>query len=160
VTDRPIAAPSGRALTVFAMDPGHLPGLFPADLIRRLGDLARLDPALCVEDFADARHAGNLLAETEVLITGWGCPPIDEAALARMPTSCARCCTRPGSVRSLITEAAWERGPAGDERGGGQRAAGGRVHPRRRDLRGQKHLRRPRPLPRRARYPAAAQTAA
>ena len=63
MTDRPI--------TVFAMDPVNLPGLFPADLLRRLGDLAQLDPALCVRDFADARQAA-LLAETEVLITEIG----------------------------------------------------------------------------------------
>jgi phosphoglycerate dehydrogenase-like enzyme len=125
VTDRPIAVPSGRALTasvpsgraltvpsgraltVFAMDPVNLPSLFPADLIQRLGDLARLDPALCVQDFADARHAA-LLAETEVLITGWGCPPIDAAALARMPRLRA-VLHAAGSIRSLITEAAWER---------------------------------------------------
>ena len=100
MTDRPI--------TVFAMDPVNLPGLFPADLLRRLGDLAQLDPALCVRDFADARHAA-LLAETEVLITGWGCPPIDEAALARMPRLRA-VLHAAGSVRSLIaTEAVWQR---------------------------------------------------
>jgi phosphoglycerate dehydrogenase-like enzyme len=108
VTDRPITVSTGRALTVFAMDPVNLPGLFPADLIRRLGDLARLDPALCVRDFADARHAA-LLAETEVLITGWGCPPIDEAALALMPRLRA-VLHAAGSVRGLITEAAWARG--------------------------------------------------
>ena len=45
-----------RPITVFAMDPANLPGLFPADLIRRLGKVARLDPALCVEDFANARY--------------------------------------------------------------------------------------------------------
>jgi phosphoglycerate dehydrogenase-like enzyme len=100
VTDRPI--------TVFAMDPGHLPGLFPADLLRRLGDLALLDPAVCVENFADERHAA-LLAETEVLITGWGCSPIDESALARMPRLRA-VLHAAGSVRSLIGGAAWERG--------------------------------------------------
>jgi phosphoglycerate dehydrogenase-like enzyme len=100
VTDRPIA--------VFAMDPANLPGLFPADLIQRLGETAQLDPALCVQDFADARHAA-LLAETEVLITGWGCPPIDAAALARMPRLRA-VLHAAGSVRGLITEAAWEQG--------------------------------------------------
>jgi len=108
VTDRPVAVPSGRALTVFAMDPVNLPGLFPADLIQRLGDLAQLDPALCVQDFADARHAA-VLAETEVLITGWGCPPIDAAALARMPRLRA-VLHAAGSVRSLVSEAVWERG--------------------------------------------------
>ena len=97
-----------RPFTVLAMDPVHLPGLFPADLLRRLGDVARLDPALCVWDFADARHAA-VLAEAEILITGWGCPPIDESVLARMPKLRA-VLHAAGSVRSLITEAAWERG--------------------------------------------------
>ena len=97
-----------RPITVFAMDPAHLPGLFPADLLRRLGEVARFDPAVCVEDFADARNAA-LLAETEVLITGWGCPPIDEPALARMPRLRA-VLHAAGTVRSLISDAAWERG--------------------------------------------------
>jgi phosphoglycerate dehydrogenase-like enzyme len=94
-------------ITVFAMDPVHLPGLFPADLIAKLSGMARLDPTVCVEDFADARHA-DLLAETEVLITSWGCPPIDAAALARMPKLRA-VLHAAGTVRGLITEAAWER---------------------------------------------------
>jgi phosphoglycerate dehydrogenase-like enzyme len=97
-----------RPITVFAMDPVHLPGLFPADLLRRLGDQARLDPALCVQDFADAQHAA-LLAETEILITGWGCSPIDESVLARMPKLRA-VLHAAGSVRSLISAAAWGRG--------------------------------------------------
>jgi phosphoglycerate dehydrogenase-like enzyme len=97
-----------RPITVFAMDPVHLPGLFPTDLLRRLSEVARLDPALCVTDFADARHAA-LLAETEILITGWGCSPIDESVLARMPRLRA-VLHAAGSVRSLISEAAWERG--------------------------------------------------
>lgn len=97
-----------RPITVFAMDPVHLPGLFPTDLLRRLSEVARLDPVLCVADFADARHAA-LLAETEILITGWGCSPIDESVLARMPRLRA-VLHAAGSVRSLISEAAWERG--------------------------------------------------
>jgi phosphoglycerate dehydrogenase-like enzyme len=99
VTDRPT--------TVFAMDPVHLPGLFPADLLARLGAAARLDPAVCVTDFHAAAHT-DLLAETEILITGWGCPTIDEAALARMPRLRAVLHSG-GSVRSLISTAGWER---------------------------------------------------
>jgi phosphoglycerate dehydrogenase-like enzyme len=90
------------------MDPVNLPALFPPELIARLDAVARLDPAVCVEDFADARHAG-LLAEAEVLITCWGCPPIDQAALARMPRLRA-VLHAAGTVRGLVTEAVWERG--------------------------------------------------
>ena len=97
-----------RPITVFAMDPVHVPGLFPSELIARLGGVARLDPTVCVEDFADAQHA-ELLAETEILITGWGCPPVDAAALARMPKLRA-VLHAAGSVRGLVTEAVWARG--------------------------------------------------
>ena len=99
MTDRPYA--------VFAMDPAHLPSLFPAALLDRLGTAARLDPTLCVTDFADTRHAERL-AEAEILITGWGCPPIDESALARMPRLRA-VLHAAGSVRSLISAAAWKQ---------------------------------------------------
>ena len=95
-------------ITVFAMDPVHLPGLFPADLIARLGGIARLDATVCVEDFTDAQHA-ELLAETEILITSWGCPLIDAAALARMPKLRA-VLHAAGTVRGLVTEAVWEQG--------------------------------------------------
>jgi len=97
-----------RPRAVFAMDPAHLPALFPADLISRLSALVRIDPALCVEDFADERHAADL-AKAEILITGWGSPPLDADALARMPRLRAVLHSA-GTVRHVITEAAWERG--------------------------------------------------
>ena len=100
--------PDRRPRAVLAMDPAHLPALFPADLISRLTRLARLDPALCVEDFADERHAAAL-AEAEILITGWGTPPLGADALARMPELRAVLHSA-GTVRQLITDAAWERG--------------------------------------------------
>lgn len=101
---------ANRPVVVFAMDPVHLPTLFPADLLARLGETARLDDpnVSCVGDFADARYAA-LLAEAEILITGWGCPPIDAAALGRMPRLRA-VLHAAGTVRGLVTEAVWERG--------------------------------------------------
>jgi phosphoglycerate dehydrogenase-like enzyme len=90
------------------LDRAHLPGLFPAEHISRLMQLARLDPAVCVEDFADERYAG-VLAEAEILVTGWGCPPVDAAALTRMPRLRA-VLHAAGTVRELIGEAGWERG--------------------------------------------------
>ena len=102
------SSPDVRPRAVFAMDPAHLPALFPPDLISRLSELTRLDPEVCVEDFADEQHAA-ILAEAEILITGWGMPPLDETALARMPKLRAVLHSA-GTVRHLITEAAWERG--------------------------------------------------
>lgn len=49
------------------------------------------------------------LAEAELLITGWGCPPLDESTLDAAPLLRAVMHTA-GSVRGHITEACWERG--------------------------------------------------
>lgn len=48
------------------------------------------------------------LAGTEVLITGWGCPPLDAAALDAAPALQAVVHTA-GTVRTLVTDACWER---------------------------------------------------
>ncbi|MFK4100703.1 hydroxyacid dehydrogenase [Streptomyces sp. NPDC019531] len=95
-----------RAL--FAMNPVHLPELFPPRLMARLTDVARIDPALVVGDFTDPAVAATL-AEAEVLITGWGCPRIDETVLAAAPRLRA-VLHAAGSVRNLIAPEVWERG--------------------------------------------------
>ncbi|MEU0414454.1 hydroxyacid dehydrogenase [Streptomyces griseorubiginosus] len=95
---------------VFAMNPVHLPELFPAPLMGRLRSLARIDPALVVRDFGDPGTA-EVLAEAEVLITGWGCPPLDAGALAALPRLRALLHAG-GSVRDWVGDAVWERGVA------------------------------------------------
>jgi phosphoglycerate dehydrogenase-like enzyme len=100
------SAPLPRA--VFAMDPVHLPRLFPPPLLARLRRTAELDPALVVRDFTDPAAAAAL-ADAEVLITGWGCPRLDTAALAAAPRLRA-VLHAAGSVRSLVGDALWERG--------------------------------------------------
>ncbi|MFJ8715550.1 hydroxyacid dehydrogenase [Streptomyces violaceus] len=94
--------------TVFAMDPVHLPLLFPPPLMERLRRTADIDPGLVVRDFADPAAAGAL-ARAEVLITGWGCPHLDAGVLAAVPKLDA-VLHAAGSVRSLVGEALWERG--------------------------------------------------
>ncbi|MEU1515886.1 hydroxyacid dehydrogenase [Streptomyces sp. NPDC005811] len=93
---------------VFAMDPVHLPLLFPAPLLARLRRTAEIDPALVVRDFADPA-AASALAGADVLITGWGCPHLDTEALTALPRL-RSVLHAAGSVRSLIGEALWERG--------------------------------------------------
>jgi phosphoglycerate dehydrogenase-like enzyme len=95
---------------VFAMDPVHLPRLFPARLLRRAEQLARIDSRLVVQDLADPA-AQAALEEAEVLITGWGCPALGEEALAAAPGLRA-VLHAAGSVRHLIGDALWERGIA------------------------------------------------
>lgn len=97
-----------RPSALFAMDPIHLPQLFPPALLAELTADADLDPSVCVRDFADPAHRAAL-AGVEVLITGWGCPRIDADVLARTPNLRVVLHTA-GSVRGLIGEAAWDRG--------------------------------------------------
>ncbi|MFI9344614.1 hydroxyacid dehydrogenase [Streptomyces sp. NPDC052773] len=101
--------PSARLpRAVFAMDPVHLPLLFPDPLMARLRRTAEVDPALVVRDFTDPAAAGAL-ARADVLITGWGCPRLDERALTAVPGLRA-VLHAAGSVRSLVDEALWRRG--------------------------------------------------
>ncbi|MGW1267299.1 hydroxyacid dehydrogenase [Streptomyces sp. NPDC002491] len=93
---------------VFAMDPVHLPLLFPAPLLDRLQRTADIDPGVVVRDFSDPA-AASLLAEADVLITGWGCPRLDAGALADAPRL-RTVLHAAGSVRSLVGEALWGQG--------------------------------------------------
>jgi phosphoglycerate dehydrogenase-like enzyme len=70
-----------RLPALFAMDPVYLPKLFPESNLRRLQAVLDIDPDHVARDFTDPRTA-DALAEAEVLITGWGAPPLDPAALA------------------------------------------------------------------------------
>ncbi|MFK4145327.1 hydroxyacid dehydrogenase [Streptomyces sp. NPDC004065] len=103
--------PSAQPPTaVFAMDPVHLPLLFPPPLMARLRRTAAIDPDLVVRDFGDPAAAGPSAA-AEVLVTGWGCPRLDAAALEVLPRLRA-VLHAAGSVRALVGEAVWERGIA------------------------------------------------
>jgi phosphoglycerate dehydrogenase-like enzyme len=57
--------------------------LFSAPDRARLAALCSIDPEP-LRGFDEPRAAG-LLAEVEILVTGWGCPRIDAAVLARAP---------------------------------------------------------------------------
>lgn len=93
---------------VFAMDPVHLPLLFPPPLMARLQQVAEIDTTLVVQDFT-APDVASALARTEVLITGWGCPQLDEDVLAAAP-NLRTVLHAAGSVRSLVGEALWKGG--------------------------------------------------
>ncbi|WTK67800.1 hydroxyacid dehydrogenase [Streptomyces sp. NBC_01515] len=100
--------PLPRAL--FAMDPVHLPELFPPRLMARLQEVAQIDPTLVVRDFTDPESV-RALAEAEILITGWGCPYIGADALAAAPRL-RTVLHAAGSVRGLLGDAVWEHGIA------------------------------------------------
>jgi phosphoglycerate dehydrogenase-like enzyme len=78
------------------------------DVRARLAALTDIDPQLVLDDLTTPT-AHRALADTELLITGWGCPPVDEAALKAAPRLRAVVHTA-GTVRHHITPACWERG--------------------------------------------------
>src|SRR6185437_10216856 len=97
-----------RPHAVLVMRPALRPLLFDAAAEARLAGLAETDPELVVTDFGDPLIAAAL-GRAEVLIAGWDCPALDEAALARMPALRAVLHSG-GSVKHHLTEAAWGRG--------------------------------------------------
>ncbi|MGI5347706.1 hydroxyacid dehydrogenase [Streptomyces sp. CA-250714] len=83
-----------------------------AAALERLASLARIDTTLLVTDFATRDPAvSGTLSRVEVLLTGWGCPPLTGRALARMPRLRA-VIHAAGSVKHHLTAQAWERGLA------------------------------------------------
>ncbi|MFE7707855.1 hydroxyacid dehydrogenase [Streptomyces sp. NPDC057486] len=99
----PSTPPRPRAL--FAMGRRHRDALFPSAAVDRLTRLVDIDPHVVAEDFAPVPH----LAAVEILITSWGCPPLDDAVLTRMPALKA-VVHAAGSVKHHVTDACWDRG--------------------------------------------------
>jgi phosphoglycerate dehydrogenase-like enzyme len=82
--------------------------LFVGEVRDRLCAIAVVDPDLALSEFGSPA-ARAALARAEVLLTGWGCPPIDQAALAAAP--CVRAVVHAaGSIKNHVTLACWERG--------------------------------------------------
>lgn len=97
-----------RPTALFAVRPEHLPMFFPPTLMHRLRLVADVDTSLLGRRF-DEPEVVAALATTEVLITGWGTPPLDAAFLGSAPRLRAvlHC---GGSVKGHVTTACWERG--------------------------------------------------
>ncbi|MEU6249078.1 hydroxyacid dehydrogenase [Glycomyces sp. NPDC047010] len=93
-----------RLPALFAMDPVHLPRLFPEPLMRRLRAVLDIDPSHVAE-----RYEGFApLADAEVVVSGWGAPKLDTAALDRAPRL-HTVLHAAGSVKPLVADAGWER---------------------------------------------------
>ncbi|MFJ8495241.1 hydroxyacid dehydrogenase [Streptomyces sp. NPDC094038] len=90
------------------MAPEHLRALFPPRLMNRLTGLLDIDESLVARRY-DQESLAPALAKAEILITGWGAPPLDRAALTAAPRLRA-VLHAAGTVRGLISEACWERG--------------------------------------------------
>ncbi|MGW0777312.1 hydroxyacid dehydrogenase [Streptomyces sp. NPDC002835] len=90
------------------MKPPVHAALFDRAALDRLAALADTDPSLVVGDFT-APAVAAALAEAEVLLTGWGCPPLTAEALERMPRL-RTVIHAAGSVKHHVTDACWDRG--------------------------------------------------
>ncbi|MEV1018805.1 hydroxyacid dehydrogenase [Streptomyces sp. NPDC050264] len=82
--------------------------VFPPDLRERLGRSTRL-AAAPLTGALDGPDAAEVLAATEILVTGWDCPPLTDRVLAAAPRLRA-VMHAAGSVRPIVTDAVWERG--------------------------------------------------
>lgn len=103
------AAPPGRRPhTVLVMSPALLDDVFPPPVRARLEESAELlDPAL-ISEF-DSPAAARALAGAEVLLTGWGCPPVGAGVLERTPRLRA-VIHAAGTVKTFLSPAAFDRG--------------------------------------------------
>ncbi|MEE1800818.1 hydroxyacid dehydrogenase [Streptomyces sp. JV176] len=102
----PTARPRPRA--ALAMSPRAAAAVLDPESLAALGTVCALTPPPVLDDFTTDR-ARAALADVELLVTGWGCPPLDAAALAAAPRLRAVVHTA-GTVRGHVTEACWERG--------------------------------------------------
>ncbi|MBW8795470.1 MAG: hydroxyacid dehydrogenase [Streptomyces sp.] len=82
--------------------------VFPAPSLAALAQVCDLAPPPVLDDLTTSR-AREVLAGVEVLVTGWGCPPLDADVLAAAPRLKA-VVHAAGSVRAHVTDACWDRG--------------------------------------------------
>lgn len=103
MTRRSSSAPKAA----FALSPRALPEVFGADSIARIKRRASLRAAV-VPGISWKRHA-RVLADVEILFSGWGAPVMDEEFLARAPRLRAVFYAA-DSIRYFTTPALWRRG--------------------------------------------------
>lgn len=97
-----------RPRAALAMGADAAAAVLSPDSLAALAEVCELAPLPVLDDFTTGA-ARAVLADTEVLVTGWGCPPIHAGVLAAAPALRAVVHTA-GTVRGHVTEACWDRG--------------------------------------------------
>ncbi|MEV0304572.1 hydroxyacid dehydrogenase [Streptomyces prasinus] len=97
-----------RPRAALAMHPDVASAVLDAESHAALAALCDPAPLPVLDDFTTPR-ARTVLADVDLLVTGWGCPPLDAEALRAAPRLRAVVHTA-GSVRGHVTDACWERG--------------------------------------------------
>ncbi|MFF4213061.1 hydroxyacid dehydrogenase [Streptomyces sp. NPDC001796] len=100
--------PGFRPRAALAMSAKAAEAVLDPESLDALAALCDLAPPPVLDDFTTSR-ARAVLADVDLLVTGWGCPPLDEEALAAAPRLRAVVHTA-GSIRGHIADACWERG--------------------------------------------------
>jgi phosphoglycerate dehydrogenase-like enzyme len=98
-----------RPKLVLAMRPDILDLVLPAPLRARLDTLVQVRPGPPLTDWSTVPDAD--LAGTDLLLTGWGCPPLDAAFLDRAPRLAA-VLHAAGTVKGHVPGEVWQRGIA------------------------------------------------
>ncbi|UVJ39483.1 hydroxyacid dehydrogenase [Arthrobacter sp. CJ23] len=98
-----------QALNVALAMPAHTArAVFPARSLDSLEPVLNLLSREPIQDFHSSEGRA-LLAETDILITGWGCPLIDDAVLDAAPRL-RYILHAAGSIKHHVGDACWERG--------------------------------------------------
>jgi len=97
-----------RPKVAFAMQPPRTEHVISAEALATLAGCCDILSREPMTEFASA-GAGDLLAGTEILVTGWGSPPVDAAALAKAP-KLRLIAHAAGTVKGLIDTAAYDAG--------------------------------------------------
>ncbi|MZD08707.1 hydroxyacid dehydrogenase [Streptomyces sp. SID5785] len=105
------SAPARRPAAVCVMSPDVADLVLPADLRDELASMVRLVPGPSGAPVHTAYPDAEVLAEAELLVSGWGCPRLTAEVLAGAPRLRA-VLHAAGTVKELVSEAVWERGIA------------------------------------------------
>jgi phosphoglycerate dehydrogenase-like enzyme len=97
-----------RVTVVVAMGADEAAAVLPMDLRARLAELAVPVPGT-LSGALTTPEARAVLERAEILISGWGCPPLTREVLAGAPLLRA-VVHAAGSVKHVVTPALWERG--------------------------------------------------
>jgi phosphoglycerate dehydrogenase-like enzyme len=99
---------TARPTVVLAMHPELTRGLVAPEQLGRLCALCELPDAAPLASFGDPR-ADGLLGRAEVLLTGWGCPPLLPSVLDRAPRL-RLVAHAAGTVKNHVTPECFARG--------------------------------------------------
>lgn len=97
-----------RPAIAFAMQPGRTQYVLTPELLMRIDGIARVLDREPMTRFGDDR-AKRLLAEAEILVTGWGAPVFDAAALASAPRL-RLLMHAAGTVKGMIDDCVFQAG--------------------------------------------------